>query len=988
MNARRFETTLIAAALLMILVSAYQLFLRPIGVESGPRSWQAWLSSLENSAKHRRGNDLVWRDLYQGDRLSIGDSIFTGGDSRAQLNFKEGQVLSLSENTLVRLQNNQDLNQILLEQGVVSAQLGDGALELEMDGKKLELSGKGAQVQIIKDGEKTKLSVVEGVANVSEGESKLEVKKNEEISIENKKLNKRLLSYSLLSPGEGDTLWIQENDSVMFKWENLKAEQTQVEIAQDLKFKKIIATHTTTLDHESFKLTSGQYFWKVKSEFGESRIGTFTLKVESPIRLISPSADSVTLLPVEREENETNVVLEWESIDVKNYKIKIKIDEREDVYESSHFQKAVLVPINKEIFWSVSPDDESRPHALASRESKFKFEKMPLPTVPQWETQSPLSLSHGKVEESDLAWKGNSMQYEWIIQQEDKVIAKEMTSKSEMIFPLIGAGEYQVKVRGVDSNQRMSEWSERLTVNWQPFEARKPQEGQKIILEKPDQKIHFEWIGSGEQIFELSENDSFEKIILTQKGKGEADIVFPRVGTFFWRARKADGSFSEPKKVLVEPTPPLEAPEAPPEIKREIEIHFKKPKTSWIDLLIPSAYAEDFESSVNLSLPANDHAVGYKVEIFKDESLKEKIFSTTTSKVDFEWIGAKPGKYWWRYALIDAWGRESAMGPAAQLQLVAGSVRSPERAKLIRPIRAVELEDSPVTIFAWTESGRTQFYDFEVAKDEDFEDVLTQLQELKKNQQIVENKNWPRGEMLFWRVKSKHQWGETVSSTGRFQIGPTKILTAEEVKALPWRSEKAYSWMNFSLEPRKISAVLDDREYNGKIEGNALNSFSLNSRTLFSKKWALAARFFRQSGKVFEGQDYTRMDLGLSAQWFNRISENSFLFLGAGGESVRLSTYRLATPSTLKQESLSTFSPKFNLEWEYRLSEKSSLHTNASANFGKWSAFNMALNLRSFWRRNLYWEAGVGFEKAIVKAPRGDNTLTSMGLNLAAGVSF
>ncbi|MFP5492805.1 MAG: FecR domain-containing protein, partial [Bacteriovoracia bacterium] len=200
MNVRRTEIGFVALAALMIAVSIYQLFLRPGLDRATSSSWQAWLSSLENTAKHRRADDLVWRDLYQGDRLSEGASVFTGQAARAQLSFREGHTLSLAANTLLRLQS-KDTNQILLEQGVVQTTLGDESIELEMNGKKVQLSGAGAQVQIVNDGDSTALSVMGGSAQLQEGENKIQVAVNEEVSVSaDKETSKRKLSFKLLAP--------------------------------------------------------------------------------------------------------------------------------------------------------------------------------------------------------------------------------------------------------------------------------------------------------------------------------------------------------------------------------------------------------------------------------------------------------------------------------------------------------------------------------------------------------------------------------------------------------------------------------------------------------------------------------------------------------------------------------------------------------------------------------------------------------------------
>jgi hypothetical protein len=649
-------------------------------------------------------------------------------------------------------------------------------------------------------------------------------------------------------------------------------------------------------------------------------------------------------------------------------------------------------PVNEKISWSVEPIDNSRPEARSSIEQSFIIQSVPLPRKVEWTKDGPLDISHGsEVTDADISWRGDALQYEWQILSDDKVEKEGQQSRSELVFPALAAGDYSAQVRGVDQYGRKGEWSKRLMINWTPFEKRQPIEGQKIVLKRPDQKITFSWSGEGEQIFELAKDEEFNNVILTQKGDGKTEIVFPQVGTFFWRARfvGADGktNYSAPKKVMVEPTPPLATPEAPPSIIREIEIRFIKPKTTWIDWLIPSAYADNYETSVTLDLPENETAVGYKVEIYSDEELKSKVFSTATSKTEFEWKGARPGRYWWRYSLVDAWGRETAMSPASELDLVPGEARNPGKPKMLRPIRSVQLVEAPEVNFAWTPAERSFDYQLEVAKDDDFEENLS-VEETTKTQAFVKTDNWPRGEEIYWRVKARHKWGETISNTGRFILGSKKVLTAEEVKALPWRKAQAYGWLKVGFEPRTLSIELDDREFNGKIEGTAMNSVSLSTR-LQGKRWSFFGQYFRQSGSVFEGEPFSRSDLTLAGERHWRMSENSFVWAGLGASRNSQSNYRLKTPEAVEMdEEVSSISPRIHIEIEWRWGENTSGHLNLAGSFGDWTAMEMQLTLRRFWRLGAFYEIGLSSEQATLKASRGDIKYSSMGLNVRMGFSF
>lgn len=981
MNIRRSETTLIAVAILLMATASYQLFVRPGGADA-QLGWQAWLSQLENSAKHRSVGDLVWRDLHQGDHLAAGASIFTGDQARAGLQFRSGQQVTMAPNTLLRLQQEQTVDKILLEQGMVQTTLGSETLELQLRGKKVQLTGKGAEVLITP----TSLSVMAGDASLQSGDTRLLVGAHEEVRMGEAAPVKTKLQMQLEQPREGALVWTLGEPKVDLRWKNLTELPVRLEIARDLDFKDLVKTLTTTDSQVNVNLVAGSFYWKVSNELGTSRVGTFSLKREPALELVAP--EGTVVLPLGDETKTARLTLEWKSTQVKRYHVSWTVKGKTTEIESEHHQLPIDVPVDEAVRWGVKPLDEARPLAQKSAAGEFVVKRLAVPPAPLWVTASPLELSRdSENQRADLKWAGSAAEYEFEVRQANDVKSNGAQTASELVFPNLAAGSYQVRVRGVDEYGRSGLWSKDLVVKWTPFEERKPEEGQRIILERPDQKISFEWDGKGEQIFELADDETFKNIILTQKGTGSTEIIFPKVGTFYWRARQVDGGFSRPKKVQVEPSPPLATPGAPPSLKKEIEIQFIEPKSSWIDWIIPRAFASEVVTRVLLELPAEESAVAYHVEIFSDKALTKKIFTTTTKENQFEWKGAKPGKYWWRYALRDAWGRETAMGPASELRLLPGDAEDPAKPKLASPIRAVELKEAPETTFVWKRAARALDYVVEVARDDAFEEPLAQVEE-KETRLTLSNTGWPRGDVLFWRVRARHDWGETASNTGRFQIGAKAVLSEEQKKALPWREANAYSWLRLGLEPRQVAVELDDQEYNGKIEGNALNSISVAGRVLLSKHWALRAEVLRQSGQVFDGEVYSRTDMVILPEWQQRWGENTFVFVGLGLQRVSGSTYKLKTPESLAFEEVSATSPRAQVELEWRLGEKSSLHTQLGAAFGDWSVFDGQCVWRRFWRRGLFHEAGLSYEQATLKAPRGDNKLSGMGLAARLGVAF
>ena len=119
------------------------------------------------------------------------------------------------------------------------------------------------------------------------------------------------------------------------------------------------------------------------------------------------------------------------------------------------------------------------------------------------------------------------------------------------------------------------------------------------------------------------------------------------------------------------------------------------------------------------------------------------------------------------------------------------------------------------------------------------------------------------------------------------------------------------------------------------------------------------------------------------------MSENSFVWAGLGASRISQSNYRLKTPEAVEMdEEVSSLSPRVQSEIEWRWGEKTSAHLNLAASFGDWTSMEAQIILRRFWRLGAFYEMGLSTEQATLKATRGDNKYSSMGLNARMGFSF
>ncbi len=971
------ESALFAFAVALITLSIYQLWL-PINYHQ-KQTILGELGFLENSAKLKVSGDLVWRDARRGDPVSQGSSVFTGEQAQAVVSMNSGSSIQLGANTLIRITET-----VQLENGLVHTTLGSQPLELNISGVNYRLEGEGARLQLSQNALATTLSVVEGELKVAGVAESFELKKDQGLEVGAGTPKKVVYEIPLLAPKAAAKLWTRDLERVSFEWQSETS--AKLEVSRDLNFSETIFSQELAQNTQALELTVGTYYWRVSQANKVSRLGEFSILAEQPITLMQPKAGAVIeLAPGQKVFTQ---LLQWSDTKVQSYELML---DREGVLEIIELQQtdySLKLSKTGELRWKVRPKDSSRPKALESEWSSLILLEAHDFKAPVWPSAF-VELSKSREDQSaDLRFESTGLEHEWVLEHKGEIISTTRQVASELSFPYQeNAGEFEVKVRSFNKFGEASPWSLPLKVNWIPFQAREPMQGQEIKLERPDQRVNFQWEGEGEQHFELSQDDAFSEIIITRKAVSATEIVFPEVGTYFWRVRRLDGSYSPPTKVKVEPSPPLSAPKAPPELKQELKLEFKTDKkTSLWDLLIPTAFAEDFNGTLNFSLPASEKAEGYKVEIFADEQLSQLVFTSTIVNPQVEWQGARPGQFWYRYSLIDAWGRESEMSPASVLNVIAGQMSPPERARLLRPIRAQIVEPSPFITLAWTASARTQSYQLQISNDESFSEVLLDLS-LNTNQHLVDTKDFKLGEMYYWRVFSRHQLGETSSSTGRFVYGvkPREAKQTSPVEKL-LRPLKAYSFLSLNWTPQTLTSQINEKEFNGEIDGLLLNSLELQGRRYFAESWALDLKLSNQAGKVFSSQDYLSRELHLGAT-FSLQHGRSLYHTSLGATQVSSTRFRLATPEDLRGETQSSLAGAVKVEWEQRFEKSDSLHSSLALVAGDASALRMDLFYRRFYPR-YFVQSGLSYQSLKVKTKTGSNEGQLLGLTIGAGLSF
>lgn len=965
MDSKRIDRSLLLTGVVLILISSYQLFF----ADPYERSLEAIgrLSSTSSIVKTKNALALDWRDAFLGTEVAENQLLYTDQNSSAEVVFLSGSALRISENSLVKLTTVRNTEGVNLNRGLVTARVrGEHPLSVDLNGEEFVLSGDDADIQLQMKTGRGEIGVLSGEINVTRDGKEESLTTDSMILIEGKEARKVNITFQVLSPSREEILTgLDERIPVTFEWE--PAQTATLIVDSDLN-----PIERTAESGETILLPEGQYTWRVRSAEGQSLSSSFKVIQEtSPVILRPREGESLELL---YEKVSTSVLLQWKG---KGDKYLVQWQERGELHEREVNTTQFRVPVSfsGDFLWRVKASGNDRPLAQWSEWQRIEINLIHPPLVPQdlFPHQVEFQLFQKDGVTVDLSWSSSLVERE--------LIHPDGTTKSAIIqgtredLVLSRPGRYQWRVRARDQYQRLSQWSD-----WKVFDvvdlSHDVAEGAvRIQLKRPDQEVTFEWEAENiaQSVFELASDKGFQDIRIRQEVQGRsARVLVEKIGTYFWRSRQyfSDGKIhvSEPKRVIIEPVAAPGKPATPPDL--ELPLEFKTKSSSRIlDLIFSQAWASDLMGQVLIQIPSSDIARAYILRIY--QSNNQLLIEKEVTDPEFLWTSARPGEYRWEYAVIDHWNRRSPFSDPAVLVI---KNPGPGRPLLLHPIRAKEVKRESLR-FDWSKADRTQLYQLMVSRNPDLSDPI--LSVTTKNDEFTP-KNMKAGAGLhYWQVTAKDaEGGEHLSSVGRFTLlaeDPPKIAKPSEKAVRVFRHRGQLSW-----SPSQDNYQFKSAGRSGKISGTALMSIK-GTAHLFFDSWVLGAEILRQTGKVFEKQDYLLQKLQLDASY--KFSHGNHL-LAPGIYVGQFSGQEYVLDNDeVKGSSVSSLSYGAGIKGFHSLSPQWEVESRVSYMLGDVSELEVAANLlRHF--SSYYGVLGVGIINRSYSGASGEQTSLQMSVGL------
>ena len=852
MTSRRIDSFLLGLGALLILISSYQLFFSTTQSQSGLTL--GTLTSTFSVVKTKGALALDWRDATIGNELTENQLIYTDNRSSASVAFKDGGSLEVGENSLIRLTTERSGPAMDLERGFIRAKIDSAhPVKVQMNGEDYILTGDDAQIQINLKNEKGEIGVLSGEVNVQSSTVAEKLDTTGSLVIDGETVTKKKISYQVSSP---NIVYAAEVPTdVLFKWTPGHATKFHISDSTDFSYAE---TREVAASEISLSLSDGIYYYWVEGESGKSLIQKMRVVQESAVDLIRPlSGESVDII----QDASPELHLQWKDFGKLNYLVEWFDGE---MHSAKTQGMSLKVPVRNSgnFRWRMKILDTNRPEAVWTNWQDIKVNLINLPTIPTelHPHDVEFQMYEKPFEKVELKWNSSHLvEYEMLDPKGTTTTNKVSAAASEFIPEL--AGTYKWRARALDNYLRSSAWSEWKTFVVEDLSQTKSQEGiQRIQLKKPDQAVTFTWESSQGtvSVFELAKDSQFKNIVKkVEVSKGSIQVSVPEAGAYYWRSRefRSNGTVhvSEPVRVIIEPVPAPLKPEKLPDIEVPIEeLPVKTSSLDWmLNLFISSAHADELKGMAHITLPTKEDAKEYIVRIYRDENLSDLALEQRISKKEFTWSEVTPGIYYWQYAVIDYWDRESQFSDPAVLTIKGELYALPVKPKLLSPIRAVEVENTEVEL-RWSISPTNNHYIVEVSDDESFQNIIVKEEVSLADLNLKSRKLSPK--LYYWRVTALNKKNKRVlSNTGRFKVKPVLeriVIVDQFAYKKDWKNRLMLFWA-----PSMDKYTFTQNGQEGDIDGNALNGLGV-SGTYFFNRGALNGELLRQSGEVFEKEEY------------------------------------------------------------------------------------------------------------------------------------
>ncbi|MBP7735664.1 MAG: FecR domain-containing protein [Spirochaetes bacterium] len=289
-----------------------------------------------------------------------------------------------------------------------------------------------------------------------------------------------------------------------------------------------------------------------------------------------------------------------------------------------------------------------------------------------------------------------------------------MNKSKEGIDLSVSSGKADLTVEGkkeeVDSGSAARVTGNKATIDKIGARQVAPEINQYYVTAGKDQAVTFTWETEGAQqvLLQVSKDRSFATIAGKTGGAGKSAALNLPAGTYYWRLIDGQGKAGPARKFSIVSDRPALA--VSPAAGQQFLYREKKPYIVFKWKESPSASS-------------------YTVDIAKDPSFKDTALSLPSDKDSIATNALSSGTYFWRVRSLYGFSADAALVSQPQQFIIspAGELSAPEQFLPGNGETPSDLSfESGTALFNWQEVRDYASYDFRIARDRDFKDVVYQ----------------------------------------------------------------------------------------------------------------------------------------------------------------------------------------------------------------------------------------------------------------------
>ncbi len=477
----------------------------------------------------------------------------------------------------------------------------------------------------------------------------------------------------LLSPTDGESLWLEENQIATFSWsEALIAGKFELQIASDTNFSELVFGEP--VDGRSFRpdrvLPEGTYYWRLIEQKGEKSVAirSFTISYTSALELLQPKSGQVVPLSIGQIDAPMDFVWRCKP-GAMNYKTQIARDSSflEGVQEhisQTCFVRNIRLPSGL-YYWRTRVENPSSalkvwsstlPLIVRSKGSKEKDFELLEPKLVVAEQSEVLKFAPGKnqaLKSPKLAWKPLSGAKLYVVQLSPRPNFSDVIAEARVrgeIFEWKDAfpGRMYWRVYAINSRDVRSNFSSTGQIDIQlPAPILKA----RYRLSEKDQEYNLIWRGvplAKQYLVQWSASPEMknrsQKVVRKPEVKInlEAGKPYVRVAVAAESGRPVS-DFSRVAQIVK-----LSKPENLPQLRRPTTVELAAPAPI---TPISGAYVDSRNRNISVvfSWTEVSDSIGYTVELSSDSEFRKILHKKTVARSKWVFKNASlKGKIYWR----------------------------------------------------------------------------------------------------------------------------------------------------------------------------------------------------------------------------------------------------------------------------------------------------------------------------------------------------